>query len=565
MHRSTRTRGALTARDALLPFAELDAAAEQADPSRRGLSSKKKKKSGDDHNWASYLLYYSRLLLCMVVPATCMLLAREMLTKGDFKKRGAKQRGKGGSQPGGRRAKSERETPPRPQKKKERSSSSDGNPDQAAKRDTKANKSVGKGSSKASPESNQKSEPKARPESPRSQAKREERSRQKKEQRDRQKEKSRQESMRAEAEALAKAKAAAQSAARRSAAALAALEEATAAEAAAEAEALREKAEEAAARREAAKEAELAARAEAKQAKLNLKKRARKAAAKIKAANTGGTGSPAQSQQAVKQQATKQKQKQQRSNETTSDATRGGSKLPSPGSSGSLSSMPDLFQPTFEPQHSLGVDWSHTDGGGAVGSMVSRLSSGSNSSFGSDDLGQLGAGTDNGDLDIDVFAVLQDEIMSRDLGLDGASADGSGKGTLDESRLLSNLVDFLDTDESDTESLADSSYSGDDFFGPFDSGAAANQLSASAPEFTPTGPAEGHKGDVSTLSVEVWMEAHDLSQYTSNLLDAGLKTVGDLLAMPLTHDHLKSLGLTKLRGRLLLMNSLKSNRQRQGE
>ena len=53
------------------------------------------------------------------------------------------------------------------------------------------------------------------------------------------------------------------------------------------------------------------------------------------------------------------------------------------------------------------------------------------------------------------------------------------------------------------------------------------------------------------------MEAHQLSQYTPNLLDAGLKTVGDLLAMPLTHDHLKSLGLTKLRSRLFLMNSLK--------
>ena len=215
----------------------------------------------------------------------------------------------------------------------------------------------------------------------------------------------------------------------------------------------------------------------------------------------------------------------------------------------------------------MGIDWSHTDGGGALNNTVSRLSTGSNSSFGSDDMGPLDVGTDNGDLDIDVFAMLQDEIMSRDLGLDVGSADGSGKGTLDESRLLSNLVDFLDTDESDSESLADSSYSGDDFFGPFDSGAAGNQLSASAPEFTPTGPAEGHQeqGDVSSLSVEVWMEAHDLSQYTSNLLDAGLKTVGDLLAMPLTHDHLKSLGLTKLRGRLLLMNSLKSNRQRRGE
>ena len=152
---------------------------------------------------------------------------------------------------------------------------------------------------------------------------------------------------------------------------------------------------------------------------------------------------------------------------------------------------------------------------------------------------------------------------------------------MDESRLLSNLIDFLDTDDSDSESLADShsSYSDpSDFFGGGLGGLGGlgmNQLSANAPEFTPTfGGGAGEDGadgqgggyDVASLSVEVWMDAHDLSQYTSNLIDAGLHTVGDMLeSMPLTHDHLKSLGLTKLRGRLLLMNSLKTVLQGTGE
>lgn len=548
--------------------AELDVAAEQSDPQHRRLSSKKKKRAGGDDS-----LFTLRTALLLLVGGTALVIAVRELLAWKFKKRAlpAKLREKVGSQPAsGRRAKGERDTPSKSQKKKgpERSNSSDASnsSEQSTKHEPKPNKGSGKGNGKASPDG-QKHESKTRPESPRTQQKREERSRQKKEQRDKQKEKSRQESMRAEAEALSKAKAAAQNAARRSAAALAALEEATAAEAAREAvvlrekaeeAAVREKAEEAAARREAAKEAELAARAEAKQAKAKLKKQQRKAAAKLKGANgNAGTGSPAPSAQ---EQATKQQRQAQSSGRGSGATSKGGGKLPSSGSSGSLSSLPDTFQSSaFD--HSLGVDWSHTaDGGGGGGStMVSRLSSGS---FDSD---EQGATNDNGDLDIDVFAVLQDEIMSRESG--GAGGEGPA---LDESRLLSNLIDFLDTDESDSESLADSSYSGEDFFGGPLGGASAMQLSASAPEFTPTFPTEdqdqdqdlaaaaaGSGYDVSSLSVEVWMEAHELSQYSSNLLDAGLKTVGDLLEMPLTHDHLKSLGLTKLRGRLLLMNSLK--------
>eukprot|EP01043_Picozoa_sp_COSAG02_P078105 COSAG02_NODE_17421_length_1005_cov_0.769316_2_plen_147_part_01 len=109
------------------PVAELDAAAEQADPSRRRLSSKKKKKSGGDNKFGP------RALLLVGALAAAMFLARELFGW-NFKKRGlpAKLRGKGGSQPGGRRPKGERETPPRSQKKKERSGSSDGNPDQLA-------------------------------------------------------------------------------------------------------------------------------------------------------------------------------------------------------------------------------------------------------------------------------------------------------------------------------------------------------------------------------------------------------------------------------------------------
>ena len=151
-----------------VPIAELDAAAEQADPSRRRLSSKKEKKTRSDNG--------QRTLLLLGALAAAMLLAREIFGW-KFKKRPlpAKLRGKGASQPAiGRRPKGEKETPPRSQKNKERSSSTDGNSDQSAKRETKAAKGGGKGSSKASPE-NHKSEPKPRAESPRTQAKREER------------------------------------------------------------------------------------------------------------------------------------------------------------------------------------------------------------------------------------------------------------------------------------------------------------------------------------------------------------------------------------------------------
>ena len=61
----------------------------------------------------------------------------------------------------------------------------------------------------------------------------------------------------------------------------------------------------------------------------------------------------------------------------------------------------------------------------------------------------------------------------------------------------------------------------------------------------------------------VWFENftrlfHDPSYYASMRVSVIFALSTTVLAMSLTHDHLKSIGLTKLRGRLLLMNSLKS-------
>ena len=352
---------------------ELDAAAEAADPARRRLAAKKKKKADADKQWWRSS---PKILLLFAGFAAALFGARELFAF-NSKKRGLpaklRERGKG----------REKETPPRSSPKKTEKET-ETETEKATEDTNESSKERGAERGKASPEpdKNPKSEPKPpRAESPRTQAKREERSRLKKEQREKQREKSRQESMRAEAEALAKAKAAAQSAARRSAAAFAALEEATAAEAAAEAQKAEEAQREAEREREAAKEAELAARAEAKQAKLKLKKKARKVVAKLSKTQTNSSG--------------KQQPIQREHRENTEMDT------------------DDTFE-MFEP-YSLGVDWSHTETEKdsilkvrrpppapapplllslvfgvsltrvCVCARFQRLSSGSNSSFGTDE------------------------------------------------------------------------------------------------------------------------------------------------------------------------------------
>jgi hypothetical protein len=476
---------------------EVEAALEQSSPHRRLSSKKKRQKRGGGDG-----VFTLRIgLLCLAAGAALALLGREILAWRN-KKRAlpAKLREKLVSQPAqnhGRRSKTD--TPQKP--RKEKKSSGSNSPDSQPK--------------DRNEQQHRQSETKS-PASPRTQAKRDERTRLKKEAKDKQREKARAQSMRAEVEALAKAKAAAENAARRSAAAMAALREAEEAEAAQEAVALREQAAEAEERRRSAREAELAARAQAKSLKARLKKRQRQAAMKLKASEAAAA--------AQKEREREQKPQQQEQEQARAPQKPAG--FPAPGPTQGLATAQ--------------VDWSST--GSLAGLPVTSDA--------------------NDDLDVDVFAVLQDEILNPTGGGGDAADDDADL----DSRLLSNLIEFLDTDDSDSESVhsesvhsvTDSSYSATDTsLADFDfSAAAAVQLSANAPEFTPA--TTDDSSDVGSMSVEDWMEAHQLSQYTTYLLTAGAKTVDDLLAMPLTHDHLKSIGLTKLRGRLLLMNSLKS-------